>query len=85
MPQIRHRMPRQQAEENDDRLSKRIPHCDRRVESRIVQRSLRPAHPIHDASPVWIDRSSAAHNHARISGELLDRRQVINPSRAEGG
>src|SRR5208282_977606 len=71
--QIRLRMTREQAEENDNRLPERICCGDCGVKRRIVKGSLRSAHPVHDTSSAWVNGRSMAHPYAWIEGEVAER------------
>ena len=84
---IRNRMTRLQAEVNDHRLPECICRRDGGVERRIVQRTLRAAHPVHDTSSALIGSHMTAQDDTRIDCELLEREHAFskNPSRIHRG
>src|SRR5271165_6029237 len=70
---IRLRITREQAEENDNRLPESICCGDCCVERRIVEGALRSAHPVHDTSSAWVNGLSMAHPYAWIENEVAER------------
>ena len=66
MPQVTVGIERDRGEEDDDRLVQRVRRLDRSIEGRIVDRALRPLHPVDDASTVRIGIAFPPHPYARV-------------------
>ena len=77
MAEIRHRMTCEQPEEDDDRLFEQICRRNCGLKRWIIERTLRSAHPVHNASTSWINRRFMTHHDAWIGGALVERGHVF--------
>jgi len=71
--EIRDRMMRQQAEENDNWPFEQNCRRNCALKRWIIECTLRSAHPVHDASTSWINGRRMTHHDAWIGGELVER------------
>ncbi|GEM_PF-6782246 len=62
-----------QPEEDDDRLFKYVCRGNSHFKCRIIECTLRSAHPVRNASTSWINGGFTTHHDAWIGGELVER------------